>query len=190
MGNWTRVKWTEARQIGEALGWEGHRLPESDVDPEDHFKALRQAGDQQIALRFLGAALPRYEAVAWAAAELAGRADGAAIGPLERQALDRVMRWVDEPVDEYRLAASEAAERARNGSAEQMLAQAVFLSGGSIAPPDLAAVNPPHHACGEMATAALLIASFREKDPDQALAAMLDSGDRVAARGLEAIARA
>lgn len=190
MAEWKRVKWAEARQIGEALELEPEQLPEAEVPPRNWFETLRERGESDLALRYLALALPRYEAVAWAAHEVNASTTQAPIAPLERQALDRVLRWVDEPTDEYRQAAQEAAARARSGSAERLLGDALFMSGGSIAPPDLTAVVPPSDVCGKLAAAAVLVACHRQSDPAKAISAALDSGDRVAAGGPEALRQA
>jgi len=187
MNGWNKVKWTEARQILQGMDLEEERLTDPDVDPRSFFNQLREAGKGELAIRYLGQALPRYEAVGWAALGINAQASAATLGPIERQALDHSLRWVEEPTDGHRRAAQEAAERAKAGSAEWLLGQAVLLSGGSIAPPDLAAVIPPHATCGNLASAALLVACHRDLLPDKAVSAMLDAGDKVAASGLEAL---
>lgn len=190
MAEWKRVKWTEARQIGEALELEPEQLPEPEILPRPWFETLRARGESDLALRYLAVALPRYEAVAWAAHIINEGTAQVPIAPLERQALDRVLRWVDEPTDDYRQAAQEAASRARSGSAERLLGDALFMSGGSIAPTDLPAVIPPSDVCGQLAAAAVLVACHRGPDRAKAIDAALDSGDRVATDGLEALRKA
>lgn len=190
MSEWTRVKWTEARQIAEALGDDADGWPAPEVTPQQQFQALRKDGSADDALYYLGQALPRFEAVAWAAREIERQAKAKPSAPLQRQALDRVLRWVDEPTDDYRRAALEAAERARSDSPEHLLGQAVFMSGGSIAPPDLPAVIPPHHVCGNLAATAVLVACHRDADPAAAKQRALDAGDRVACDGLQALSPA
>jgi alpha-D-ribose 1-methylphosphonate 5-triphosphate synthase subunit PhnI len=141
-----------------------------------------------VAVRYLGHALPRLEAVAWAANLLQGWSRTVDPGLPERQALDCVMRWLEEPTDEYRRAAHEAAERASDKSAERLLGFAVFMSGGSISQADLPAVQPAQQVCGALASSAVLVAAYRTEDPKAALASACDVGEKVAELGVKALA--
>lgn len=187
MEKWTKVKWTEARQIAAAMDADAASLPDEGVDPGSYYSNLRSTGELDRALSYLGHALPRYEAVAWAAHMLRQMPSKGPPLPLDRQALDRTLQWIDEPTDEYRRAAYQAAEVAARESPERLLAMAAFTSGGSIAPPDLPPVNPPQEVCGRIAAAAVLVAAHRSGDAANAIAAALDAGERVAARGVEAL---
>ena len=67
-GGWTRVKWTEAGQVTAILGWKAAAGdPSPGQPPRAYFDALRAAGRDADAVEFLSQALPRWEAVAWAA---------------------------------------------------------------------------------------------------------------------------
>lgn len=187
MDKWAKVKWTEARQIAAAMDSEPAALPDEGVDPRDHYARLRASGQLDRALSYLGHALPRYEAVAWAAHMIRTTPSRDPAHPLDRQALDRTLQWVEEPTDDYRRAAHQAAEAAVRESPERLLAMAAFTSGGSIAPPDLPPVNPPQEVCGRIAAAAVLVAAHRSGDSAKAIAAALDAGERVAERGIEAL---
>lgn len=187
MNKWSKVKWTEARQIAEAMDSDVPELPEEGVDPQSHYAALKASGDLDQALTYLGHALPRYEAVAWAAHVVRTMPGPAKMPALNRQALDRTLQWVEEPTEEYRRAAHQAAESAGRESPERLLAMAAFLSGGSIAPPDLPPVNPPQGVCGRMAAAAVLVAAHRSGDAKAALVTALATGEKIAARGVEVL---
>lgn len=188
MSEWTRVKWTEARQIAEALELDPEEWPAPEVSPQDGLALFQQGRETPDVLQYLGQALPRFEAVAWAAHVLERHADG--LAPLQRQALDRVQRWLGEPTDAFRRAAYEAAGRARANSAEQMLAEAVYFSGGSVSEPDLPAVLPPQSVCGRFAAGAVTVACQRAADPAAAMQAAIAAGDRVARGGIEALSKA
>lgn len=187
MQKWNKVKWTEARQIAAAMETDADTLPDEGVDPYSYYASLKTAGELDQALSYLGHALPRYEAVAWASHVIRTMPSPAKAQPLNRQALDRTLQWVEEPTDEYRRAAHQAAEAAGRESPERLLAMAAFMSGGSIAPADLPPVNPPQGVCGRIAAAAVLVAAHRSGDAAKAIAAALDAGERVAARGIEAL---
>jgi hypothetical protein len=161
-------------------------VDQPDADPQAGYRKLRERGDMPVALRYLGHALPRFEAVAWAAHMLQLWSQNVAAD--ERQALDCVQRWLEDPTEEYRRAAHEAGERARDGSPERLLADAVFMSGGSISEQDLPPVQPPQQVCGALAGSAVLVAAYRTADAKAALAAACDAGEKVAANGVKGLA--
>ena len=187
MDKWSQVKWTEARQIAEAMEVEPAALPEDGIDPRSFYQSLKDKGELDRAVRYLGHALPRFEAVAWAA-HCVRSVPRDQPHALDRQALDRTLQWLDEPTDDYRRAAQQAGQSASKGSPEGLLAMAAFMSGGSISPPDLPPVNPPQEVCGRIASAAVLIAAHRSKEPAAAIAAALEAGEAVAAKGAGALA--
>jgi len=187
MGTWTKVKWTQAGQIAELIGRPG--IGESEASPETGYRQLRDQGDLDTAVRYLAHALPRVEAIAWAAQLLDERSRTSKLLATERQSLDRTIRWLEQPTDEYRRAAFEAAGQAPEDSPERLLACAVFMSGGSISEPDLPAVQPQQHVCGQLAAAAVLTAAYRSPEADTALAAACDLGDRIASEGAKAPVR-
>ncbi|HET7605906.1 MAG TPA: hypothetical protein VFK28_07535 [Sphingomicrobium sp.] len=187
MAGWDQVKWTQARQVAELMELDSSDFGSPETDPESGYRALRERGDMALAVRYIGHALPRLEAVAWAAHLLENWSQATPPGVGERQALDCAIRWVEEPGEEYRRAAQEAARRAEGNSPERLLADAVFMSGGSISEPDLPPVQPPQQACGGLAAAAVIIAAYRTADPNAALAAACDSGEKVAALGAKAL---
>lgn len=187
MTAWAQVKWTQARQIAELMDLDLARLEDPDADPETEYRKLRERNDLSVAMNYIGHALPRFEAVAWAAHLLHDWSRTIELGLTEQQALDSVQRWVGEQSDDYRRAAYEAGQRAARHSPEQLLAWAVFMSGGSISEPDLPAVQPPQHVCGRLAASAVLLAANRAADPNAALAAACDAGEKVAAQGVQGL---
>lgn len=188
MAGWDQVKWTQARQVAELMDLDHSQFQDPEGDPESAYRQLREAGDTSVAIRYLGHALPRFEAVAWAAHLLDLWSRSAPPELAERQALDCAIRWIEEPSEEYRRAAHEAAERAGDDSPQRLLAYAVFMSGGSISQPDLPAVQPPQQVCGALAAAAILAGAYRSAIPADALATACDAGEKVAALGAKALA--
>ena len=104
--------------------------------------------------------------------------------------MDRVLRWLGEPTEDFRLAVRAAGDKAKNGSPEQILAQAVFFSGGSMSEPDLPAVLPPLRLCGRFAAAAVILSCLQAADPAAAMKQAIASGNQVAAGGIEAVSAA
>lgn len=187
MAGWARVKWSRADQavdadfLAEAAAVGG---PAASSAPQAYFAALREAGEAELAARFLGQALPRLEAVAWAARTVR---DLAAPGPGdEAEALKAALLWVQDPSEARRRAAAAAAERCDPAAAARMAALAAFYAGGSVAPPDCDPLPAPRDAAGRFAAGAVMLACAGQADMDTALAACLAAGERLAAAGLEA----
>lgn len=94
MRRWKQVKWTEAGQVAAILGW-----PASKHDaepPEAAFDRLRAEGRDDDAALFLGQALPRFEAVAWAAQSVRRLAPVDAPEG-DAQALKAALLWLQDP---------------------------------------------------------------------------------------------
>jgi hypothetical protein len=173
---WKRSTWTDAGQLvtlidpdagpGEAAG---RSLP-------DWFAVLVAKDELSAALGFVAHALPRYECVTWAAQALLETGAAERADPL----VNAVLRWIDNPEDATRRAAATMAEAVRQPTPERLLALAVFFSGGSIAPPDLAAVQPAPDICARMAAAAVLVGAQRLPAPAGALRTALALGEAMA----------
>ncbi len=172
---WNRVKWTEAGQIAGMLDDVFIADADRGLPPRDWWAARVATGDLSIAVRYLALALPRHEAVAWAAGtvERCGAATADA-----REALDAVARWLQAPDDMLRRAAWARCEPA--AGPVRFLGAALFFSGGSIAPEGLEPVHPDPALCATGAAGAILAAAHRTPDPAAALAAALEAGDRLA----------
>jgi hypothetical protein len=110
-------------------------------------QALAANGKPAEALRVIAAALPPREGVWWAwvsarhASQLATADRQPA--PAVAAALAAVERWIANPDDDARRAAWAAGERAGLETAAGCTAAAVFLTSGSVAPPDVPPVPPP-----------------------------------------------
>jgi hypothetical protein len=177
MRRWSHVKWTEAGQVAAVLGW-----PPSQDDrraPEDLFDALRAAGRDDEAAMFLGQALPRYEAVAWATRAVRDLVPADQGGP-DGEALKAALLWLQDPSESRRRAAFEAAQRAGDSSPQRYCALAVFFSGGSMAPDNLQPVPPPKDIAGKFAAGAVLLAASATRRRSEALAGAFGLGEALA----------
>lgn len=184
---WGRVGWTEARQVVALMEEDDAVLPDAAVTPAAHFADLRGAGRDDDALAFLGHALPRLEALAWACTVLDGEARGRSLPPADRQALDHALRWLDQPSDAFRRATWRAGQKAHRRAPERALAAAVFFSGGSISEPDLPPVLPTPELAGRYAAGAVRMAALRSERTAEVRARAMDLGTRLAAGGMEAL---
>ncbi len=177
---WTRVKWTEAGQITAILGWKAApEDPPAANPPRAYFDALRASGRDADAVEFLSQALPRWEAVAWAARMV--RDLGAPADEADARALKAALLWVQDPTEDRRRAAQTAAEDAEPDSPARLAALAAFYSGGSMSPPEAEILPAPRDAAGRFAAGAILTAAARTADMDAALAASLGAGSAIAA---------
>lgn len=162
------------------LGWKAATGdPSPGQPPRAYFDALRAAGRDSDAVEFLSQALPRWEAVAWAARsvrDLSSPGDEA-----DARALKAALLWIQDPTEERRRAAQVAAEDAEPDSPARLAALAAFYSGGSIAPADAEILPAPRDAAGRFAAGAILTVAARSDDMDAALAASLGAGSAIAA---------
>ena len=54
---------------------------------------------------------------------------------------------------------------------------AVYVSGGSLAPEDMAAVQPPPEICATLSAAALVLGAHSQPNPDEAMRQVLEFGE-------------
>jgi len=186
MSEWTRVKWTEAGQVVALVSEDAPEEKEWSWAPSDYFAHLRAQARRAEAVKFLALALPRLEAVAWAARTVRDMTAGAAPKPGQVRALRSALLWVSDPRENRRRAAHEAAQECDPASAECLVAMGAFCSGGSIAPENCAPVPAPRNAAGLFASGAVLSAAAASSDMKAVLDAALDEGARIARDGLEA----
>jgi hypothetical protein len=91
--------------------------------------------------RLLAHALPKREAVWWAA-QCVKATFGDQLPPTDKAAFAVAEEWAAEPTESNRRRAEGAAERTKHETAAGWAAAAAFFSGGSIAPPDMPEVPP------------------------------------------------
>lgn len=177
--SWPRTIWAQARQINALLRWPA--MPGDEAPPDRFFARLRAEGKAAEAALFLGQALPRFEAVLWAAQVAAPVA-----GPADAAAMAAVQAWLANPAEPQRRAAGAAALQGPPSTAATLAASAVFHSGGSIAPPDQPPAAPPREVAGTLAAVAVLAAvATAGKDHRAALDHALDLGTALARREAE-----
>ena len=137
------------------------------------YAQLVQRGDMGIAVEFLAHAMSRYDCVAWAARSAIDTGMIDRTDPL----IVAVLQWIDNPEDPLRRAAGNAADMTKGDSPAKLLCLAVQFSGGSLAPEDFAAVQPPAEACARFCTAALLVGAYAQPDADVALSQAAEFGE-------------
>lgn len=129
-------------------------------------RLLLDGGPAEAAVELLAHALPRREALWWAATCVRLRLpDPAPKG--EPALLEAVEEWVRKPSDEARRAAYALANANGLDSPSGIVAAGVFFAGDSLAPAGQQAVPPPGHLVGVMVANAVRLASTRQ-EPENA----------------------
>lgn len=174
--NWSRISWTDAAQIEQFIDPGKVAQGAAGQLPKSWFGQLLSAGQLNDAVNFMAHALPRYECVVWMARSLIE------IGAVERRdpLVVAVLRWIDQPSDELRREAAELAEKVSGNSAAKLMAEAVMLSGGSLAPAGLPPVQPPPDVCAKLAAGAVLTGIYSLPEPEPALRRTLALGEAIA----------
>jgi hypothetical protein len=116
-------------------------LLEPQMTVREYYQLL---GKRQLfadAERLLAHALPKREAVWWAAQCIRGTF-GEQLSPADRAALAVAEEWAAEPTESNRRRAEAAAEQTKHETAAGWAAAAAFFSGGSIAPAGMPDVPP------------------------------------------------
>lgn len=187
MADWSAVTLTRARQVAALMGREEDALPDPALGIEAGYAEARGAS-AVAGIDYLAHALPRVEAISWAAHLLHAESFRHELPRRDRLALDHVLRWLGDPGDDSRRATHRAAEAAGRRSAERYLGIAVFFSGGSISEPGLPPVPPPPEASGRWVAGAIKQAGYRTSDAEELFARALKLGEAVAARGVAGLA--
>jgi hypothetical protein len=188
MSEWSIIRFTEARQVATLAGHDEDSLPEADVSVRAHYDKVRaEEGGAYAALEFIGVALPRLEAINWAAHILDAESRNRELKLRDRQTLDYCLRWLGDPNDANRRAAHESAQAASPRGPERLLGFAVFYSGGSISTPDLPPVLPPPEAAARFAVGAIATAAYRTDAPEALFDRALVLAEAVASKGIGAL---
>jgi hypothetical protein len=149
------------------LAPEAVELVRDDHGPQDFVAVLAEHEQHADAVRFLAHALPRREAIFWAWSSARKALEPGEPAPPIRAALEATGRWIAEPTDENRRPMYEIAEAADIGTPAGCTALSVFLSGGSIAPPEVQAVEPDYYAAAKAIAGAVILAAV-SREPEKA----------------------
>lgn len=165
-----------------ALGDAAKKLLTPELTAEKYLGLLIQNKQYLDAVRVLAYGLPIKDAITWG--NSCAR-QSSQLNPAEKlsAALDAVDKWLAEPTDDNRRAALKAAEQAEFSTAAGSSALAVFLSGGSLAPPDAPEVPPQEYQASNVVAGAVLLAAIAN-EPEKAetkYQAFLEQGQKIAA---------
>ncbi|WP_337170328.1 hypothetical protein [Gemmatimonas aurantiaca] len=162
------------------------------LDPHHSLDALYGAWTAQSlfpsALRLIVGVLPSRESVwwAWVSARYVTQAEGGTPATADvHKTLSAIEQWIVRPEDDARRAAWDAGTAAGMDTPVGMIAAAVFLSGTSVAPANMAPVPPPPGAAMPLVAGAILLSAASVQKPEQIVPTM----SAFAAQGLEIIKR-
>jgi hypothetical protein len=128
--------------------------------PGDFLDALAIAGKFPDAVRFLAHGLGRREAVWWACVCVRLAMEPAPPPPVVA-ALTAAETWCYRPTEENRRAAFDAGEAAKFQHPAALAALGAFLSGGSLAPPNVQPVPPGPFLTARTVAGAIMLAAVR-----------------------------
>jgi hypothetical protein len=148
------------------LSDEALALFSDDQTPKEFVELLLEQEFYPDAVRVLAHALPKREAVWWAWVS-ARRASGDDPPDAIRDVLEATEAWIKEPTDQHRRAAMDKAEAADFSTAAGCAGLAAFLSGGSLAPPELEAVPPGEFMAAKAISGSIVLAAVLD-EPEKA----------------------
>ena len=144
------------------------KLLTPELGPSRFVNLLESHGLFKDAVQFLAHGLPIEIAVKWACAcsrELLPP-------PLldqSKEALESVEAWLDTPDDSARWRARRAADESRMSSPVDFVAMAIFLSGGSVTPPEAPVTAPPPFVASKMVAGSIQLAVLAQTPENAAL---------------------
>jgi hypothetical protein len=143
-------------------------LVKEDSTPSAYLATLEQQELYQDAVRFLTYKLPTDAGIKWAIACIKELSS-----PESRQQkddpLDASDQWVKMPGDPTRWAAKKASDKTEKNGPSNLVAMAVFFSGGSLAPPGAPQTPPPPYSAQKFIAGSILatVVSYQPKDANE-----------------------
>jgi hypothetical protein len=148
------------------LGDEARSLLRDGLTPPRYLDALLKEQHFIDAVNFLAHALPKREAVWWACQ--CARLAASSSAPPVTEALRAAEQWAADPSEGNRRKAKTAADAAQLSTPAGCAALGAFLSGGSLAPPEIETPVPPgEHLTARIVAGAIQLAAVMPP-PDKA----------------------
>jgi hypothetical protein len=139
-------------------GEEAAGLLRTGITGQEYFDQLLKKQLFPDAVRFLACLLPKRQGVFWAC-KCARRHFGSNLPPEKGAALQAAEKWIAEPNDDNRRAAMPAAETAGLNNPAGCAALGAFLSGGSLAPPNVPPVPPGEYLTAKAVAGAVVLSA-------------------------------
>lgn len=146
------------KEISETAGLSdaARALVTEDSTPSIYLDTLEKQEMFQDAIRFLAFKLPTDSGIKWAIACVKDLRSPESKEQKD-EPLDASDQWVNAQGDPTRWAAKDAADKAKNPGPSNMIAMAVFMSGGSMSPPGAPETPPPQYAAQKMIAGGVLV---------------------------------
>jgi len=132
-----------------------------EMGPSRFVRLLESKHFYRDAIHFLAHGLPIDMAIRWGAA-----CSRELLAPeqleLDRECLAAIDSWLTSRDDPSRWRARDVAERSGLRSAPDLIAMAVFFSGGSLTPAGAPAADPPPYVANKMVGSAIQLAVFSQ----------------------------
>jgi hypothetical protein len=132
-------------------------LAQDDSTPASYLDSLEKQELYEDAVKFQTYKMPTDAGVNWASASIKELRS-----PESKQEKDEPLEavdlWVKAPSDQTRFAAKTAADKAKKMDASKLLALAVFMSGGSLAPPNAPHTPPPPYSAQKLISPSISMA--------------------------------
>ncbi len=132
-------------------------LLQDDLSPSKYINLLSEKGLYKDAIQFLAHGLPVAVALQWASA-CVNEFQPPEPTAKAKASLAAADTWIKSPNDAARWEAKQAADDGEMSSPADCLAMAVFLSDGSITPPEAPPTPAPPHAGQKLVAGSILIA--------------------------------
>jgi hypothetical protein len=138
------------------LSEEALSLLQQDSTSSAYLDSLEKQELYQDAIRFLAHKLPTDAGVKWAAG-CARELQAPAGKDQKDESLEASECWIQTPSDTTRWAAKVATDKPESAGASMLLAMAVFMSGGSLAPAGAPEVAPPPYSAQKLIAGSILV---------------------------------
>ncbi|MGO9258639.1 MAG: DUF6931 family protein [Bryobacteraceae bacterium] len=132
-------------------------LVKEDSTPSAYLDSLEKQQLFQDAVRFLAHKLAIDAGVKWACACVRELRAPDRKEPKD-EPLEASEQWIKAPTDSTRRAARDAADKAKTRGPSYLVAMAVFMSGGSLSPPEAPETPPPPHTAQKMIAGSIVTA--------------------------------
>lgn len=143
---------------------------------------LVSQNEQESAIKLLALGLPNREAIWWSYLTV-NQADIDKNDIKAHSTLRLIDDWVKVPTEEKRRLAQKSVEALTLFSPIAWVAQAVFMSGGSIAPIGAFEVTPNEFSAVECAATAMILVKAKSEQPDLETKKIIRSGLHIAKGG-------
>jgi hypothetical protein len=132
-------------------------LAQDDSTPAGYLDSLEKKELYQDAVKFQAYKMPTDAGIKWASA-CAKELRSPESKQEKDEPLEATDQWVKAPGDQTRFAAKKAADNAKKNDASKLAALAVFMSGGSLAPPSAPETPPPKYSAQKLISASVSVA--------------------------------